>query len=150
MLSKYYDYMAAIKTYLQSNYNIYLAAIEAEYDAGLRNVENWINGFKDPYTINLYPALMIFPENIPFDGFTLSAYNNRTVIDLIIAETIGERDGLTMLHYASAMQNLITNDFSLGGNVEDCNIMAIRHFPPESNGIGVINVQIEISKEIQF
>ena len=153
-LSIFEDYLDAIKAYFVANLPTHIAAINTEKDDiyNIADMKKTTIGYEDIFAPNnSYPLMCLFPEQFDFEEIAMGIDDNNTMLNIIIVDTLnGRKETTKNLRYAAAVVNLLKSDWTIGGSIGLSRILKIYNYPPDSDNIGVVNIQIEVTKPITF
>jgi hypothetical protein len=148
------DVIYDLKDYFDTNLDTYLTGIETDQGDGidLPDIKKYDVGDKDVYALNMYPAGLLFPNEVDFEPHSVSADLLAMQIIFTVAIKGGKTENLTLkaLRYAAAIRQCIDADRTAGGVVDRAAVSRVNFYarPPGIEDKMVIDIILETEKEI--
>lgn len=151
-LSVFEDWIDDVKDHLLNNLSTYTSAINTEKSDNitLGDMKKAITGYSDPYDSAEYPIMYVFPGPIEQEALSMGTDNVKTEVNIIIAFSSSDKRLSPALRYAAAVWNLIKADHTLGGSVNISQWNGFIPYPVDDDNIGVLNIRLEIQRELTF
>jgi len=144
-----------LKDYIKDNLDTYLTTIETEAADGitLQDIDYHGVGEYDISTLDRFPSLLYFPENIGYEYLTTKSEEITISVNgiLVLREVLRENATIKLLRYVAGIRALFDADRTAGGVVDKVKVSEVRFFAhiPGVDDRALAEVIMTATKEIQ-
>jgi hypothetical protein len=137
-----------LKDYLESNLNTKITAVGTEIGESIDQVKDWKVGYRDPYGLARYNAVLVVPDRRQKSGQASIACTYNVIC--AIAGSNNDEIALAQEAYYDAVYNLIEDDVTLGDLCLEAAIDDYLPYAPvqgtNSVGVDLIVMRVEIDR----
>lgn len=147
--------LEGVKDYVVADLDTYLTTIESETPAGISLPDIQYHGVGEYaiQTLDRFPSLLYFPEDIRYEYLTTQSEKITMLINgiLVIREVIKENSVIRLLRYVAGLRALLDADRTAAGVVDHISITEVRFFAhiPGVEDRALAEVVMTAEKEVQ-
>jgi hypothetical protein len=148
------EVLTDLKDYIADHLNTYLEGIETEQADGLDlpDFKRIDVGEADIFNLNVYPALLLFPEEVNYEYLATRADDLQMSVNAVavLKGAVTENLARKALRYVAAMRKMLDADRTAGAQVDSVAVKKVRFNArsPGSENFMVVEIILAVGKEI--
>jgi len=146
--------LADLKEFFEENFAAVISGIASEQGDGIStpDFKRIETGEMDVFALNVYPALLLYPEEVRYETLTTmsDSLELRVVAVIVLKGAASENLVTKALRYVAATREIIDADRTGGSNFDRVAVSEVRFYPrpPGAEDFIVIEAVLTASKEI--